>query len=64
MMATELMKMVGEWWKAEWIKQCPFDILPTWSLFSAMAAEIEANREEIEKLKIRHNELTQKGVKG
>jgi len=56
-MATDLKKMVGKWWKAEWIKQCPFDILPTWRLFSAMATEIEANREEIERLKTRQDDL-------
>ena len=50
-MATDLKKMVEEWWNNKWGSQHPFTLLPTHRLFLAMAAEIEDNREEIEKLK-------------
>ena len=53
MMATDLTKMVKDF-----EKQCPSEYLLT-PVLEALAAEIEANREEIEKLKIE----TQKGVK-
>ena len=45
-MATDLTKMVEEF-----EKQCPSEYLLT-PVLSALAAEIEANREEIEKLKV------------
>jgi hypothetical protein len=68
---ADLTKMVEEWWIAKWRKQCPFDTLPTWRLFSAMAEqiedntkEIEGNKKEIEKLKTeaKHVALYGKGT--
>lgn len=46
-MATNLKKMVEEWWKAKWGQQPPAKLLPTHRLFLAMAEQIEANTKNI-----------------
>lgn len=55
-MATDLTKMVEEWHSSS---------IKLYRILLTSAAEIEANKKEIDKLKVRHGErIDPKGVKG